>query len=150
MREMTGDLWQQDGVLCITTNGTVLPNGQNIMGGGTARQAADHFAYLGLPYLYGQMLLRHGIIVEYLPLPIPHTHDLCELVMFPVKYSIEEHADIGLIQRSCRELRIMAGYYDWHDVYLPRPGCALGGLDWKDVKPAIEPLLDDRFIAITL
>jgi len=34
-------------------------------------------------------------------------------------------------------------------VYLPRPGCGYGYLDWEIVKKELEPILDDRFIVIT-
>ena len=32
-------------------------------------------------------------------------------------------------------------------VYMPMPGCSNGRLDWTtQVRPLIEPLLDDRFV----
>jgi len=34
-------------------------------------------------------------------------------------------------------------------IVLPRPGCGAGELEWEDVKPELDKILDDRFYAIT-
>ena len=42
-------------------------------------------------------------------------------------------------------------YENFYHIAIPRPGCSNGGLNWEiDVKPIIEPLLDDRFIIYSL
>ena len=40
-------------------------------------------------------------------------------------------------------------FYDLKNVALPRPGCANGGLNWEDVKPHLERILDDRVTIVT-
>lgn len=75
---------------------------------------------------------------------------------FPVKHNWYEHADLKLIERSAKELvdTIDDIFLDPDDrpptIYLPRPGCGNGRLKWEDVKPVIEPYLDDRFVVVTL
>jgi O-acetyl-ADP-ribose deacetylase (regulator of RNase III) len=58
--------------------------------------------------------------------------------------------EVRLIARSAVELAALATAQGWTRVALPRPGCGFGGLSWSEVKPAIEPLLDDRFLVVTL
>ena len=57
-------------------------------------------------------------------------------------------AEIKLIIKSCQFLPNMANKFEWEQVYMPRPGCSAGELNWNDVKKAIS-FLDDRFIAVT-
>lgn len=62
-----------------------------------------------------------------------------------------EKADLELIERSCKQLKAMFGFASGRsreEVYLVRPGCGNGGLDWGDVKPILEKYLDDRFIVV--
>lgn len=138
MREEFADLWDVEAdVRCITTNGTVIWDGQNIMGGGCALEAADR--YPGLPYTYGRLIRSHG----------HHVFLIGDLVMFPVKRELREPADLELIHRSFNELEDLADIYGWERIAVPRPGCGLGGLSWeKQVKPAIESYLDDRFTIV--
>lgn len=73
-------------------------------------------------------------------------------------------AEIPLIQESIKALIKSVNYHQshilgdgWLDlqhgrqarVVMPRPGCGNGGLKWEQVRPAIEPLLDDRFTVVT-
>ena len=37
----------------------------------------------------------------------------------------------------------------WSKVLIPRPGCGYGELNWQDIKPLLESILDDRFISVT-
>jgi hypothetical protein len=57
---------------------------------------------------------------------------------------------LELIKQSARELMALIEEQGWKQVYLPRPGCFLGRLDWAQVKPAIENILDDRVIVCSL
>lgn len=76
----------------------------------------------------------------------------CTLLTFPVKHQWFEKADLDLIKQSANQIVVMV-----NDVYkdqkirvaCPRPGCGNGNLDWKDVKPILEPIFDDRFIIVT-
>jgi hypothetical protein len=58
-------------------------------------------------------------------------------------------ARIDIIVQSAKELVKLADHNKWSKVYLPRPGCGAGELTWADVKPAIENILDNRFIVCT-
>ena len=56
---------------------------------------------------------------------------------------------IDLIYQSAVELQKLATEREWKSIVLPRPGCGAGGLEWTDVKPVLENVLDDRFYVIT-
>lgn len=146
MIEVNADLWALDvDVRCVTTNGTVREDGSNVMGGGCAREAAQRWPTL--PYIYGTLIKAFGNHV-YWPGSIVTVNRPFALILFPVKHTVEENADLELILRSCVELRRLADIYGWQTIALPRPGCGLGGLRWGDVGSAIEALLDDRFLIV--
>lgn len=139
MIEQAIDLWKVEAdVRCITTNGTVLPHGGNIMGGGCAKEAASY--YPSLPREYGGAIREYGHRAFFFP--------NMRLVMFPTKERIEDPASLDTIERSAKELVILADLYGWKKIAVPRPGAGLGGLKWEDVKPVLEPLFDDRFLII--
>lgn len=81
------------------------------------------------------------------------------LVSFPVKPALgpsgepgwKAPADLGIIERSARQLVTAAdnSALNWNTVLLPQPGTGNGRLKWEDVKPVIEPILDDRFVVVT-
>ena len=114
------------------------------MGKGVALQAAQKFP--ALPKLLGTYLKDYGNHV----LPLMQY----KIITFPVKHHWNQRADIQLIMRSCIELAYICDlqrYYMFKEagkVYLVRPGCGAGGLDWADVKPLCEKYLDNRFVVV--
>ena len=143
MTELIGNLWLADAdVRVITTNGTIKKNGRCVMGRGCAAEAAAKWP--NFPAMLGQHLQENGNVPGKFTTP-----DGNLVVSFPVKHHWFQVADIKLIRESAVYLRAMAGTYGWHSVVMPRPGCGNGGLLWSDVRPVIEPILDDRFAVIT-
>jgi hypothetical protein len=143
MIEVKGNLWDYPAdVRIITTNGTIKNNGECVMGRGCAAEAkqrhptiarvlGEHIQANGnhVGWIYGQE--RGSIIFSY-----------------PVKHNWFEKADPILIERSAKEL--MVAVAPWLKIVMPRPGCGNGRLNWdRDVKPILEPILDDRFHVIT-
>jgi hypothetical protein len=106
------------------------------MGRGCALEAKRR--YLNLAKHLGALLgTPDGNRVYYFP---------PDMVTFPVKHQWYEKADIELILSSAYELAAMANEHGWALVVMPRPGCGNGHLSWSDVRPVIEPLLDNRFV----
>jgi hypothetical protein len=130
----TGPSW-----VVVTTNGYIKTNGLAVMGRGIALQAAKR--YPTLPAKLGHLLERNGnhvfLFKEY------------NLITFPVKHAWNEKADLNLIQRSVDELISIADTEDLRTIYLTKPGCGNGQLDWLNVEPLLKPL-DNRFILIDL
>lgn len=60
------------------------------------------------------------------------------------------HSNPELIYCSALELVALADEHGWADVLLPPPGCGMGGLNWKEVKAQLAPVLDDRFTVVHL
>ena len=143
MTEQTGDLWSfhRDGhTVAITTNGIVNRADQCVMGRGVAFQAKVLMP--GLPLDLGLLIKKHGMQVE-------HLTDY-RIVAFPVKYHWSEPADLELIARSANQAVALldSGAVPKSQLYLPRPGCGDGKLDWGDVKRIIAPILDNRFVIV--
>lgn len=139
MIEICGDIWEYYGsaVLSITTSGTVAKDGRAVLGRGVARQAAARFPWLADEL--GKQIERNG------------NHVLClhsSIVSFPVEETAWSLPDLAIIERSARELKELADKSGWSCIVVPRPGCGGGGLSWKDVKPRLEPWLDNRFLII--
>lgn len=141
MKEVTGNLWTYPAdVRVITTNGTVKKNGECVMGRGCAFEAKEKFP--DIAKRLGDQLKRIGNHVTFL-----NTNPA--VLSFPVKHHWYQRADLDFIARSAGELKgIMGGYGRDTIIVLPRPGCGNGGLRWEDVKPVLEPILDDRFHVI--
>ena len=144
MREVTGDIWdfhEKGHWIVITTNGDVRANGEAVMGKGIALQAKQR--YPGLAYNLGQEILETGNCL--------HHWGEKALLFFPTKHSWREDSDLDLIEKSTKELvdffdKVISGYPT--PIYLVRPGCSSGGLNWKDVKPILYKYLDDRFVVV--
>ena len=140
MLETVGDIWEcsTTGIIVITTNGSLTKDGRAIFGRGVAKQAAQR--YPKLAEIVGSLLAERGNCV-------------CSLgngiATFPVEETPWSLPDPGIIARSARELRLLADHSGWTQIVVPRPGCGGGGLAWQEVRPLLEPWLDDRFTVIT-
>lgn len=158
MKELYCDIWvvhKSYGICCVTTNGFVRHDGKAVMGRGVALQARERFP--GIDARLGAQLSD--------PTLGNHVQYIGErLLAFPVKGTwgtstidnVVPHqrrnyppgkvvpgwalmASIDIIQRSLVELGILTLMYKWDAVYLPRPGCGAGGLDWEtQVRPICE------------
>lgn len=143
MKEVTGNLWDVEAdVRVITTNGFIKRDGRAVMGRGVALQAVNKDPEL--PGLLGALLQDRGNV------PMPIDSMAGHLITLPVKHNWYEPASLDLIETSIHRLVKIVDDRLWKVVVMPRPGCGNGQLDWKDVKPLIEPLLDDRFVIVNL
>jgi len=167
MLEVQADLWDEVAdAKCITTNGFVKANGELVMGAGVAGQAQARYPLF--PKVAGQAVKENGNIV----MPFRRDEITGKLyqwndsmikgkepdnnewfITFPVKHVWYDDADLELIERSAHQLMELVdhGAFQpiWKKVLLPRPGCGNGRLKWEDVKPVIEPILDDRIVVIS-
>ena len=156
MIELRADIWEiyaAGQVVCITTNGFVKKNGEAVMGRGVAYQAARRWP--DLPARLGHLIRANGNVVQVIRE---------RLVAFPVKpvsgvstgTNVVRHmrsrfpsgswvpgwamvADLDIIARSLRQLAQLRQAEGWERVYLPRPGCGAGEVNWESqVKPLCE------------
>lgn len=144
-----GDIFNLPGkyeAVCVTTNGAVKRNGELAMGKGIALSAAQK--YPELPKIFGQMVSQYGNHAYMLPatnkngLPI-------HIISFPTKRHFKYNSEMSLILQSAKEIVKMADMYDFKKIYMVRPGCGCGKLDWhSQVKNPLSHILDDRFIVV--
>ncbi len=150
MREMTGDIWdyhRKGHWIVITTNGVVKSNGEAVMGKGVALEAKNRWPQL--PGDLGQKLLYRDSVNQ--SRHVPFFFHASRLATFPTKYNWREKACLELIESSAERLsriHVVQDLDTTEAIYMVRPGCSNGGLDWKDVKPVLEKYLDDRFIIV--
>jgi len=144
VKEITGDIWdyhKKGHWIVITTNGNVKTNGEAVMGKGIALQAKQR--YPDLPLMLGKQIQQVGNVL--------HHWGQEGLLFLPTKHNWWEKSDLELIEMGIQQLKdffdkIIKDYPT--PIYLVRPGCSSGGLDWKDVKPILEKYLDNRFVVV--
>jgi hypothetical protein len=141
MKEVSGDIWgyhAQNKWIVITTNGVVNAQGKAVMGRGVAREAAMKFS--DLPRRLAERLNTHGNHV--------FVFGPYRLITLPVKHQWFERADMQLVARSVQELIVVARALDARPVYMVRPGCGNGQLNWVDVHPTLVNILDNNFVVV--
>lgn len=141
MLEVVGNLWDFYDLgeyVCITTNGVVRSDGACVMGRGTANQATKKIP--GIQFEIGNLIKLHGNVPHYIPKK--------RIITFPVKHHWADEADLELIKQSAETIQIGTYMALLQHVYLPRPGCGNGRLNWATVKPMIASILDDRFTVV--
>lgn len=154
MLERQGNIWdhvlEYDAVV-ITTNGFVKKNGEAVIGSGIALEAKNKFPWFAA--ILGGRLKEYGNHVFVIEYP---AHDQL-LITMPTKPEYgpsgipgwKAKSDIILIMFSLGQLVRIAEEMGIYHILMPRPGCGSGGLKWEDVKPVIEPYLDDRFTVMS-
>lgn len=152
MLEEVGDLWSLPAdARIITTNGDTNNKGEAVMGRGCALEAKQKS--MGIDRALGHLLKTFGNKPRFLLTPGDVLDDgtPCTLLTFPVKHHWRDKADLDLIKSSANIIEDMITAVFENKkvrVVMPRPGCGNGHLDWANVKPILDPILDDRFIAV--
>lgn len=65
------------------------------------------------------------------------------IINFPTKQHWRNSSKLEWINQGLMDLRKVLADNQISSVAIPPPGCGLGGLDWKLVKPRIEDALAD-------
>lgn len=142
MQEQTGNLWhyhKQGEWVAVTTNGQRKSDDTAVMGAGVALQAAR--THPGLPTRLGKQLIKYGNRL--------FVFKDIRIVTFPTKDHWKHPSDPDLIKTSAWQLMAALGKFDIHQIYISRPGCGLGKLEWADVRKILTPLFDGRVIVLT-
>jgi hypothetical protein len=150
MKEIQGNLFfppYEVDTICITTNGVIDSKENAVMGRGVAKIIRDMYPLIA--FRLGQEIKEKGNIVLYLGKFYINERDR-KIFSFPTKNHWREKADIKLIQKSAHFMKTAADIFNLRNIWLPPPGCGLGGLNWEDVKPKIEKILDERFTIVFL
>ena len=148
MKEIKGSVWQwytgkheeQSFVVVVPINLTLRSNGSLVMGAGVALQAANRIKYL--PQRLGKMVsvldpaeMIANILLEDIL--------VCAL---PTKFNWSQPSDLPLIERSAKALKILAEDYPHYIFLLPPPGCGLGMLRYRVVRPLLVDLPDNVWV----
>lgn len=164
MQELKRDLFKcisdpEVDALCITTNGHWTTSGLAVMGGGCAGEAANRWPEV--PVRLGKLLKQSRLNIPYLigAVDASANHvdltDLdkkqhkCLIFSFPTINNLMKGAELDLIVQSAKLISELADKYALKRVVIGRPGVGIGGLTWAEVKTALEPVLDDRFVIVS-
>lgn len=166
MKEIKTDLFEtiyEDEVdaICITTNGQYTMQGIAAMGGGcagvcarrwpeTAQRLGKMLKTFGtnIPFVIGA-LDEDGNYLEPTREMIKNKEFKCLIFSFPTINNLMDGSNLQLIKQSATVLKDYVDNFDLKGIVLARPGVGIGGLKWKDVKPEIENILDDRFTIVS-
>lgn len=147
MLEQPGNIWKSNAdVICIPTNNVINLNGELVMERGVALEVKEFDT--DVSYYFAHHVETHGNTPCLFRTDI--NPNFCSL---PIKHHCRDIPDLFLIKRS---IKYMVSIMDsdkrnFRKIALPRPGCEHNELKWKtEVRPIIEPLLDDRFVVYSL
>ena len=149
LNEIRGNVWDlanKNSMICILTNNTVTSTYQkdnqisrvfNPMYGGIALEAL--LRNTGLDVHHALCIGSNEYFLGF------DSKSKCGLIRFPTKYNIGDNkSSLELIEQSLQTLVQIANNFKSKKIYLPRPGCGIGGLDWEtEVKPLCEKYLED-------
>ena len=141
MMEITGDIWKYHDAgfpIVITTNGFINKRAECVMGRGVALDMKQR--YPEFPGKLATHIRMNGNRVGFFK---PYN-----VFTFPTKHNWYEKSDLVLIEQSALHLSMAVNWLEFDKVYLVRPGCSNGKLQWPDVKPVIEKYFDERFIVV--
>ena len=147
-KEINGNVWDildENSTLYILTNDTitVIYNSETLeekvfkpMSGGIALEAG--ILNRNLPIIMAECIRNNSYYLG---------KDLfsgAELMRFPTMHNIGEYADLLLVKSNLYRVKEYCLSNPERKVYLPRPGCGIGDLDWEDeVKPLCEEIFKD-------
>lgn len=139
INEVRGNIWDmldKDSVVFILTNNSIY-NGKNPMGGGIAREALNRNP--GVDSIVAECIKSNSFNLKRDAL------SGASMVRFPTKVSVHSlYSDVELIEDSLHRVKLIAEKFPLKKLYVPRPGCGYGGLDWdSEVKPLCEKYLDN-------
>lgn len=156
MRELRIDIFEPKllevvNAICFTSNGILKRNGELVMGAGVAKAFSDKMPLIARDA--GKCVNKNGNVCQevgkYFHSNKSKVYTI-SVVAFPTKNHWKDKSDIDLIIRSARRLREMIEQNNWKAVALPRPGVLNGGLEWGFVRDKLEPILDNRVVAVYL
>lgn len=154
MIEKQGDLWTlaEGQAICITTNPIIAysrsQQGEVVMGRGVALQAKERFPVL--PIALAARIRAEGNV----PIDLGTWVHNDKMVWFriltlPTKWDWKDASDPSLIRMSLlRLVKLVDSQAIEKTVFLPRPGCGNGRLDWKAIRPYCAELLDDQYVIV--
>ncbi len=138
LNEINKNVWDiadDKSIICILTNNTITSNGRNVMGAGIAKEALDRNPNLDIQC--ANCIKNNNYI-----LGIDKITG-ATLFRFPTKNDVWFDSRLDVIENSLKELKYVAMLNKNYKIYLPRPGCGCGGLDWEiQVKSLCEKYLD--------
>lgn len=135
----------KENIVCVTTNGIIKKNGHAVMGAGIAKTANERFH---VSKKLAEYICTYGNVPCFLG-QFQYKTSQFYLCSFPTKNDWRDPSDLELIKRSAQRMTIMADAEDFQHIYMTPPGCGCGGLDYEtQVKPILEPILDDRFVIV--
>lgn len=138
MIERRGNLWRESGWKLIPTGGVLQMSKigpRLVMGEGFAAEAL--LQYPDIDKVWGERICRHG------NMPYPINEKL--LINFPVRHQNYGSLDLALIRASSQWVASWACRTDPDEIFVPM----MGGRSWRQVRPLLEGILDDRFVVLS-
>lgn len=117
-----------------------------VMGAGLAKEFKNNFPsyYKAYKDACKANLIQPGRMHIY---PLNGIHNQY-IISFPTKTHWTNKSSMGYIEEGLIALRHTIEYHHIASVALPKIGCGLGGLNWKNVRSAIEDHLKDSSATI--